>query len=107
MGVTGTFWISVVLEEENLCWNHPFSNKKAALISEIRWRQYACLEKPSTGTASPLLSKFVLVNIEAAVMGHINFPNRFSLISRLGLCCSAPEVGTDVGAREPTVCGQA
>lgn len=84
-GVTEAFWISVVLEDENVCWNFPFFNKEDTLISETRWRWYACLEKLSPGTASLLLSKFVLIKIEAAVIGHINFPNRLSLILRLGL----------------------
>ena len=90
-GVTGTFWMSVVLEAESLSWNHSFSNKKAVLISETRWRQDACQGKLSTGTASSLLSECVLTKIEAVVIAHINIPNRFSLISRLSLGCSAPE----------------
>lgn len=90
-GVTGTFWISVVLEAESLSWNHPFSNKKAVLISETRWRQYACQGKLSTGTASSLLSECVLMKIETVVIAHVNIPYRLSLISRLSLGCSAPE----------------
>ena len=81
----------MVLEEESLSWNHPFSNKKAVLISETRWRQCAYPGKLSTGTASSLLSKRVLMKTEAAVTAYTNIPNRFSSISRLGLCCSAPE----------------
>lgn len=42
------------------------------------------MEKLPTGTASALLSKFVLIKIEAAVIGRINFSNRFSLLSDLG-----------------------
>ena len=82
---------SVVLEAESLSWNHSFSNKKAVLISETRWRQDACQGKLSTGTASSLLSECVLTKIEAVVIAHINIPNRFSLISRLSLVlCPQP-----------------
>lgn len=78
------------MEEESFSWNHPFSNKKAALISEIRQRWYVSLEKLSTGTASSLPSKFVLMKIEAVVIAHIHIPTRLALIPRLGLCCSVP-----------------
>lgn len=100
-GVTGTLWMLVALEEGNLCWNYPFSNKEATLVSEIWWRQHVCLEKLSRGVASPLLSKFALIKIETAVTGHINFPNRFSLISRLCFCGSAPDASTLVLAWMP------
>lgn len=73
-GVTGTFWISVVLEAGSLPWSHSFSNKKAVLISKTRWRRYACRGKLSTGTASSLLSACVLMKIEAVVIAHINNP---------------------------------
>lgn len=77
-------------EEDKPLLESPLSNKEAALISETRWRQCTCREKLPAGTASPLLSKFVLIKIQAAVIGHINFSNRFSLISRLG-CPEASE----------------
>lgn len=79
-----------MLKEEDLFWNHFFFPKKeATFFSETRQRQYACLEKLSTGTASSLLSKFVLMKIEAVVIAHINIPNGFPL--RMCFCCFAPE----------------
>lgn len=42
------------------------------------------MEKLPTGTASALLSKFVLIKIEAAVIGCINFSHRFSLLADPG-----------------------
>lgn len=63
------------------------------------------MEKLPTGTASTLLSKFVLIKIEPAVIGCINFSNRFSLAD-LGRP-RGQRASAAVDAGESQLCGQA